>query len=185
MSSCNSANKRGFFVVASATRRLRAMSARVPLRGIRALTRSLSSASASTSKPSPSDVIVMRDMEFFARHGALEPERALGQKFLVNVEIACDLRRVGVSDNLRDTIDYAQAWGIVREIVERGTTRTTIEAVAHETATTLLQTFDGAASVRVGIDKPHVAIEGGLRSLGVRIFRDRGDAGGGTVRRDA
>ena len=137
--------------------------------------RALGSASASTSVAS-TDEIVMRDMEFFARHGALKPERELGQRFVVNVRLAVDLRRVGASDDLAHTVDYAKAWELVREVVERGETRTTIEAVAHETATTLLRAFADARAATVAIDKPHVAIGGRVGSLGVQITRDRGDA---------
>lgn len=118
----------------------------------------------------------MRDMEFFARHGALKPERELGQRFVVNIRLAVDLRRVGVSDDLAHTVDYARAWELVRDVVERGETRTTIEAVAHETATTLLRAFADARAATVAIDKPHVAIGGRVGSLGVQITRDRGDA---------
>jgi len=115
----------------------------------------------------------MRDMVFFAKHGALDAERVLGQKFTVNVELFTPLDRVGLSDDLRDTIDYAKAWSIVRDVVERGPCRVTIERVAEDVARELLREFAAASRAVVAIDKKHVAIEGALASLGVRIARDR------------
>jgi len=134
--------------------------------------RSASSRLASTSAFA-SDAIVMRDMVFFAKHGALDAERVLGQKFTVNVELFTPLDRVGLSDDLRDTIDYAKAWSIVRDVVERGPCRVTIERVAEDVARELLREFAAASRAVVAIDKKHVAIEGALASLGVRIARDR------------
>jgi len=122
---------------------------------------------------STTDSIVMRDMSFFARHGALAPERQLGQKFLVNVELSVDLRPAGASDDLKDTVDYARAWSIVRDVIERGETMITIEAVAERSAAALLQEFRAVQRCVVSVDKPHVAIEGELGSLGVRIIRER------------
>ena len=40
-------------------------------------------------------------------------------------------------------------------------------------ASALLRTFPSVADVRVGVRKPHVAVEGVLESLGVEVFRSR------------
>lgn len=115
----------------------------------------------------------MRDMVFYAKHGALEAERVLGQKFTVNVELFTPLDRAGASDALADTVDYAKAWNIVRDVVERGPTRITIEKVAEDVAGALLGEFAVVSRAVVAVDKKQVAIEGVLGSLGVRIVRDR------------
>ena len=143
-------------------------------RAATAVRRCTQSRLASTSSSlSTSDAIVMRDMVFFAKHGALEAERVLGQKFTVNVELFTPLDRAGASDALADTVDYAKAWAIVRDVVERGPTRITIEKVAEEVAGALLSEFGVVRRAVVAVDKKHVAIEGVLGSLGVRIVRER------------
>jgi dihydroneopterin aldolase len=141
----------------------------------RALTGATTSTSSHTARSFASDAIVMRDMEFFAKHGALRPERELGQKFTVNVELDVDLRRAGASDDLSHTVDYARAWEIVRDVVARGQTRITIEAVAEDAARALLSEFPDVSACVVSVDKREVAIEGHLGSLGVRVRRSRND----------
>ena len=148
-----------------------AMLPRAVLRRAPPLARASAHAYASTSRVA--DAIVLRDMEFFAKHGALAPERELGQKFTVNVELALCLRRAGASDALEDTVDYARAWALVRDVVQRGPTRVTIEAVAEDVSRTLLETFADVRACVVSVDKREVAIEGHLGSLGVRVARAR------------
>jgi len=128
-----------------------------------------------------SDRIHLRDMIFYGRHGAHPEEQVLGQKFVVNVDLHADLRTVGQSDNLEDTIDYAMAWSVVRSVVETPSSssgsgpspRTTIERVAEECSEKLLEKFSAVERVDVRIEKPHVAVEGVLGSLGISISRGR------------
>src|ERR1700738_1582261 len=55
---------------------------------------------------------------FFGGHGVFPAERELGARFSVDVELEGDLRVPGASDRLEDTIDYARAYDVVREVVE-------------------------------------------------------------------
>ena len=45
---------------------------------------------------------------------------------------------------------------------------------AHPYPPALLREFPAVADVRVGVQKPHVAVTGVLGSLGVEIFQTRG-----------
>ena len=47
-----------------------------------------------------SDEILLEGMRFYAYHGVNPEERALGQRFTVDVVLAVDLRRAGRSDDL-------------------------------------------------------------------------------------
>ena len=144
-------------------------------RGARARASGMTATSSVPARSRASDAIVMRDMEFFAKHGARRPERELGQKFTVNVELDVDCRRPGASDDLSHTVDYARAWEIVRDVVAGGKTRVTIEAVADDAARALLSEFSDVSACVVSVDKREVAIEGHLGSLGVRVRRSRDD----------
>lgn len=111
----------------------------------------------------------MRGLEFFGRHGCLEAERALGQKFIVDVEVECDLSRAGATDELVDTLDYVRVFEIAREEIE-GEARNLLETVATRIASRVLED-ERAISVRVRIAKPHVALAATLEYLGVEIVR--------------
>jgi dihydroneopterin aldolase len=121
------------------------------------------------------DEILLEGMRFYAYHGVNPEERALGQRFLVDVVMAVDLRRPGQSDNLADTVSYSDVYKVVRGIVE-GEPRNLIEAVAAEIAAEILTGFPPVARVTVTVRKPEVPMKGSLLdAAGVRITRWQAD----------
>ena len=120
------------------------------------------------------DRIRLNDMAFYGYHGVLPEERTLGQRFVVDVELRVDLRLAGVADDLTKTVNYAEAYAAVRDIVT-GPPFQLIEAVAERIAERLLAAHPSVQSVAVGVRKPEVPIAGSiLGSAEVRIERDRG-----------
>lgn len=118
------------------------------------------------------DSILLEGMQFYAYHGVNPEERALGQRFLVDVELQADLRVPGRSDDLADTISYSDVYKRVRDIVT-GQPRDLIEAVAHEIALGLLREFP-AQVVTVTVRKPEAPLRGAmLDAAGVRVTRYR------------
>jgi dihydroneopterin aldolase len=110
----------------------------------------------------------MEGMAFFGRHGVFPAERELGARFSVDVELEGDLRAAGASDRLEETIDYARAYGLVREVVE-GDPCHLLEAVAERIADRLL-TLPGVLGVRVRVHK-RPPLPGEFRSVAVEITR--------------
>jgi dihydroneopterin aldolase len=120
------------------------------------------------------DTILLEGMQFYGYHGVNPEERALGQRFLVDVALSTSVRVAGHSDELRDTINYSTVYQRVRAIVE-GPPRSLIEAVAEEIAQTLLREFPTTCAV-VTVRKPAVALRGALlAAAGVRIVRTATD----------
>jgi dihydroneopterin aldolase len=118
-----------------------------------------------------SDEILLEGMRFYAYHGVNPEERALGQRFVVDVVLAVGLRRPGQSDDLADTVSYSAVYKVVRGIVE-GEPRNLIEAVAEEIAAAILMGFRQVARVTVTVRKPEVPMKGSLLdAAGVRITR--------------
>ena len=52
--------------------------------------------------------IVVRGLRLWAHVGVLEPERAHGQWFELDLELAVDLTAAVASDRLTDTLDYSR-----------------------------------------------------------------------------
>ena len=116
----------------------------------------------------PVDRILMDGMGFFGRHGVFPAERELGARFSVDVELEGDLRAAGASDRLEDTIDYALAYDLVRQVVE-GEPCHLLEAVAERIADRLLKVRGVTrATVRVHKKPP---LPGEFRSVAVEISR--------------
>ncbi len=121
------------------------------------------------------DEVFLEGLRFYAYHGVNPEERALGQRFVVDVRLAADLRAAGRADDLAATINYSAVYKRVRAIVE-GEPRALIEAVAEAVAADLLAGFPRARSVEVTVRKPEVALKGAmLVAAGVRIRRTRED----------
>ena len=119
-----------------------------------------------------SDKIILEGMAFYGYHGAREEERRLGQRFLVDVELTADLAPAGKSDRLDDTLDYGEAYKVVRAVLE-GPSKNLLEALAEEVAGRLLDALP-AQAVRVRIKKPGVPIKGAiLAHSAVEIYRHR------------
>lgn len=101
--------------------------------------------------PGQLDLLLLEGMSFYGYHGETEAERTLGTHFYVDAEIRMDLSRAGASDHIADTLDYAHAFAVVREVVE-GQRYRLIEAVAAHVAASLLAE-PGVDSVKIRVGK--------------------------------
>ncbi|KAJ6778551.1 DIHYDRONEOPTERIN ALDOLASE 1-RELATED [Salix koriyanagi] len=118
------------------------------------------------------DKLILRGLKFHGFHGVKPEERALGQKFLIDVDAWMDLRAAGKSDCLSDTVSYTEIYRIAKEIAE-GPPQNLLESVAQQIASTTLSRYPQISAVRVKVGKPHVAVHGILDYLGVEILRHR------------
>jgi dihydroneopterin aldolase len=120
------------------------------------------------------DRILLQGMVFSGRHGTQAAERELGQPFVVDVELICDLHSAGQSDDLSLTVDYGAVYRRARAIVEGPPAQLT-ETVAERIATAVLAEHQLVETVRVRVAKPHVRLDGGvLTGSAVEIVRRRG-----------
>ena len=76
-------------------------------------------------------------------------------------------------DRIEHTVDYAKAFNLVKSIVVSGPQRDLIETVGEDIAGQILRQFASVDEVKVSVEKPHVAIDGDLRSLGISLVRRR------------
>ncbi|NEU32570.1 dihydroneopterin aldolase [bacterium LRH843] len=118
------------------------------------------------------DKIYMNELMFYGYHGVFSEERKLGQRYIVDLTLELDLASAGVSDNLSETIDYGEAYGRVKEIVE-GEPYQLIESVAEKVSTELLSAFNRLQACTVKVTKPDPPIPGHYRSVAVEITRSR------------
>jgi 7,8-dihydroneopterin aldolase/epimerase/oxygenase len=120
-----------------------------------------------------SDRIQLSGMVFFGFHGTQAAERELGQRFVVDVSMVCDLRPAGLSDDLARTIDYSAVYRDVRHIVEGPPVGLT-EVVAERIATEILGNYTLVDAVQVRVTKPEVRLDGGvLAGSTIEIMRRR------------
>lgn len=118
------------------------------------------------------DSIAVEGMIFYGYHGANQAERELGQRFVVDLEVKLDLRRAGESDDLADTVNYAELYRAAREVLE-GTPVNLLEHLGERICHLVLQRHP-VSQVRVRIQKPNAPIRGGIFAhSAVEIVRRR------------
>ena len=86
------------------------------------------------------DRIRLAGMIFYGFHGVGPEEQQVGQRFVVDLDVERDLRAAGLSDEPGDTVNYAQMYRVVKEIVE-GPSRKLLESVAESIAEAILDGF--------------------------------------------
>jgi dihydroneopterin aldolase len=119
------------------------------------------------------DSIILEDLAFYGYHGVKPEEKRLGQRFVVDLALSLDLAPAGRADDLSLTVNYAEAYRVVRELVE-GPARDTLESLAEAIAAALLERFEPLEAVMVRVRKPSPPIAGALLgSAGVEINRNR------------
>lgn len=119
-----------------------------------------------------SDRIVLSNMVFQARHGVIEWEKVEAQRFEVDVELALDVQRAALEDDLTQTVNYADVYEVTRQVVE-STTFNLIEALAEAIAHEILGGHSLVREVVVRVRKPEVRLGGPLDFAGVEIRRVR------------
>jgi len=119
-----------------------------------------------------SDAIFIKGLLIHAHHGVMPHEEKVGQRFVVDLELAIDLAHAAASDKLVDTVSYSS---IVEAATQAFTARSyrLVEAAAGAIADAVLASFAQVASVRVTVHKPHAPIAAIFNDVGVTILRSR------------
>ena len=115
------------------------------------------------------DKIFIRKLALRCIIGIYPEERVEKQDIVINVEMHCDLRKAGRSDDLNDTVDYKSIKKAILALVEKSS-YLLLESLAESIADIALAN-DKVEQVVVTIDKP-----GALRfakSSAVEITRTR------------
>jgi len=59
--------------------------------------------------------IILEDIKIYAYHGVLPEEAIIGNHYVVNLEVHADLEKASQSDDLDDTINYAEINSIIHQ----------------------------------------------------------------------
>jgi dihydroneopterin aldolase len=115
--------------------------------------------------------IELMGMVVFGRHGYLEEERRLGQRFLVDLWV--DVRgEATATDRIEDTVDYRRLAKLVREVFA-GPEQLLLEGLAGTVADGILERFATVESVRVRVRKPDVVLDPPVEYAAVVVERTR------------
>jgi dihydroneopterin aldolase len=119
-----------------------------------------------------SDRILLEGIHGFGYHGLFEHERTNGQDFFVDLTLEIDLRAASMSDEIDDTVNYAEITDlVVTEITSNPVSL--IEKLAGRIAERILNNHSKVKSVMVTVHKPQAPVTATLKDIAVQITRTR------------
>lgn len=120
-----------------------------------------------------SDTIFIRGLLIHARHGVMEHEAEVGQRFVIDLELSVDLADSSRTDKLADTVSYSDVV-ITASAAFKGQNYYLLERAAGAVADAILAAFGRVSAVKVTVHKPHAPIAAIFDDVGVVITRTRG-----------
>ena len=102
--------------------------------------------------------IVLKELVFFARHGLLEEEAKLGQRFHLDVMVELDSSIDLATDSPESTVNYVELFEAIKKIFTEQRFDM-IEAAADAIAVGILERFPKLVSVTVEVKKPSVPVD--------------------------
>ena len=118
------------------------------------------------------DTIFVSGLVIHARHGVMEHETEVGQRFVIDLELFTDLSESSHTDRLADTVSYSNVVATATEAF-RGTNYKLLERAAGAVADAVLAAFPRIRAVKVTVHKPHAPIAAIFEDVGVVLTRNR------------
>lgn len=118
------------------------------------------------------DMIHIKKLAVFARHGVLPEETILGQKFLVSCDMKLDTRPAGLRDDLNASVHYGLVAQDITDWMQQHIFQL-LEAAAERLVEHLLIQWPLIREITLTIEKPWAPVHLPLETVGVTITRRR------------
>jgi dihydroneopterin aldolase len=118
------------------------------------------------------DTIFIKGIVVHARHGVMEHESEVGQRFVIDLELSADLAESSRSDKLADTVSYSNVVATATAAFNDDNYKL-LERAAGAVADAILAHFARISAVRVTVHKPHAPIAAIFEDVGVILTRVR------------
>jgi dihydroneopterin aldolase len=118
------------------------------------------------------DAIVIEGLKVNTVVGCFNWERQIIQPLMLDLMIHTNLEVAASSDELEDTLNYAEICSISAEVIQKAQPKL-IEHAAKLVLHALFSTYPEIESIKITIRKPAIIAE--ANSVGIRIERHRND----------
>ncbi|WP_374531129.1 dihydroneopterin aldolase [Acinetobacter sp.] len=118
------------------------------------------------------DAIVIEGLKVNTVVGCFNWERQIIQPLMLDLTILTSLEAAASSDELEDTLNYAEICSISAEVIQKAQPKL-IEHAAKLVLNALFTTYPAIESIKIIIRKPAIIAE--ANSVGIRIERHRND----------
>src|SRR5690606_16609475 len=111
--------------------------------------------------------VALEGIEFHAYHGAYPEESILGNRFTLDLELETEFREAMLHDNLKDTVDYAKLYQIIKDRMDVKVKL--LEHLAHRIISDILEAYPKVTSVLLTLKKHHSALGGIVQYSAVTV----------------
>lgn len=118
------------------------------------------------------DKLIVKDLRVYGYHGVNKDENEQGQPFIVDLTCYMDMSRPCRSDNINETVNYAEMVVLVSKVI-REKTYNIIEYVAQQIAEAVLKEYREIKRIDVLLKKPRAPILADFGYVAVEITRER------------
>ena len=112
--------------------------------------------------------ISLQAMKFYAYHGVLEQERRVGNTFVVDLTLTAPLEKAVQSDQLEDTINYAEVYELTKQ--EMNIPSQLLEHVAGRICRALRHHFPQIEQIEIRVSKLNPPFGGDVHSASVLLI---------------
>lgn len=118
------------------------------------------------------DAIIIEGLKVDTVVGCFTWERQIIQPLMLDLTIYNDLDQAAQSDELDDTLNYAQICELAAQVIQQAKPKL-IEHAAQLVLESLFTTFSSIESIIITIRKPAIIAE--ATAVGIRLERNRND----------
>ena len=111
--------------------------------------------------------IELNAMKFYAYHGILLQETKVGNYFIVDIAYSCPSEKACITDDLSDTISYADIYNVVKTEMELPSKL--LERLTERISKALKSTFPQISYLKISVSKINPPLGGELHSASVTI----------------
>ncbi|MFL9834453.1 dihydroneopterin aldolase [Chryseobacterium terrae] len=111
--------------------------------------------------------IFLEDVKIYAYHGVLPEENIIGTYYILNAEIHTDLWDAAESDDLNDTISYADINEIIHD--EMKIKSKLLEHVAGRIITKINEKFSQISYIKLRITKTSPPMKGEMKGASIEL----------------
>ena len=118
------------------------------------------------------NIIRIKNAQFYAYHGAMKEEQNIGGRFEVDVDIYTDFSVAAESDDLHLTINYHEVYKYLEKIISLHKYYL-IETIATEIAAEIMNLFSGIKKIDVKVRKRSVPVGGMLDYVEAEVIKTK------------
>lgn len=111
--------------------------------------------------------ISLDDMRFYAYHGVMEQERRVGSEYSVSLIVEADLTDAARTDDVADTINYAELYELVKR--EMAIPSKLLEHVAARIGQRAIEAYERITAVTVKVTKLNPPMGGDSKGASVEL----------------